>query len=312
MPDKLDDVLNFIAHYSSQYYDPQKAHEYYLKNRELKGRSTSGMTDAQKEAWTYAKDKITTERKDVITETGNELKADIENLRNDATKRREALSKKLTDLLAKATALRQHDAGVISQRSQAAREKIAAKLKDDLEKVSERARKDTEKLSEFQRDQAKKISEEASRKIDALPPIPKGISAERRAELTAKRSEEIAKIRGTATKDHDALSKSVKEKKGAIAAKAKVEKDGLTKQADSDREGVSKKTSSQRENLSKWSSADKDKNRQRVGAERQAVATELKGAIDKGRAYYQDAKEKIKAQYEDKLNTEFEAIKRNV
>ena len=30
-----------LRHYASPYYDPQKAHEYYMRTRELKGRSTT-------------------------------------------------------------------------------------------------------------------------------------------------------------------------------------------------------------------------------------------------------------------------------
>lgn len=31
-----------LIHYASEYYDPQKAHEYYMEHRKLKGRSGSG------------------------------------------------------------------------------------------------------------------------------------------------------------------------------------------------------------------------------------------------------------------------------
>lgn len=48
-----------LYHYASQYYDPVKAHEYYMEHRELKGRST-GMSDTQREGWTYAKKQIDT------------------------------------------------------------------------------------------------------------------------------------------------------------------------------------------------------------------------------------------------------------
>ena len=34
-----------LVHYASKYYDPQKAHEYYMRTRELNGRSTSTLTD---------------------------------------------------------------------------------------------------------------------------------------------------------------------------------------------------------------------------------------------------------------------------
>jgi hypothetical protein len=50
--------------YASQYYDPQKAHEYYMKNRELKGRrSTKGWNEDKKQKWAYVKNQINTEKK---------------------------------------------------------------------------------------------------------------------------------------------------------------------------------------------------------------------------------------------------------
>jgi hypothetical protein len=59
-----------IMHYSSKYYDPAKAHEYYLNKRKLKPkrRTTKGMSEKQKEAWEYSKDNITEERKQKIEE----------------------------------------------------------------------------------------------------------------------------------------------------------------------------------------------------------------------------------------------------
>ena len=73
-----------IQHYESEYYDPAKAHEYYLRKRQLKGRTTRSMSDKQKEAWTYAKDNITEKKK---------LK--MEELRTQAKEARERISQKL-------------------------------------------------------------------------------------------------------------------------------------------------------------------------------------------------------------------------
>ena len=53
-----------LAHYASPYYDPVKAHEYYMKTRELKGRktSTAGLNDEGKAAAAYVKNQIEAER----------------------------------------------------------------------------------------------------------------------------------------------------------------------------------------------------------------------------------------------------------
>lgn len=45
-----------FEHYASKYYDPVKAHEYYMKTRHLKGYDTQGKTlnDEGKQAKAYA------------------------------------------------------------------------------------------------------------------------------------------------------------------------------------------------------------------------------------------------------------------
>ncbi len=54
-----------LAHYASPYYDPVKAHEYYMRTRELKGQknSTAGLNEEGKGAATYVKGQIEGERK---------------------------------------------------------------------------------------------------------------------------------------------------------------------------------------------------------------------------------------------------------
>ena len=58
------EATNHLIHYASPYYDPQKAHEYYMKNRELKGRkSVAKLNDEGKEAAAYVKKQLSDERK---------------------------------------------------------------------------------------------------------------------------------------------------------------------------------------------------------------------------------------------------------
>ena len=58
---------NEILHYASPYYDPVKAHEYYIKHRELNGSaSTAGLNDEGKAAASYVKEQLTTERKSKV------------------------------------------------------------------------------------------------------------------------------------------------------------------------------------------------------------------------------------------------------
>lgn len=53
-----------LYHYSSPYYDPQKAHEYYEKHKRLKGRktSTTGLNEEGRKVASYVKDRINEEK----------------------------------------------------------------------------------------------------------------------------------------------------------------------------------------------------------------------------------------------------------
>lgn len=73
---------NEILHYASPYYDPVKAHEYYIKHRELKGRaSTAGLNDEGKAAASYVKEQLTTERKAKVEANKEDTTNQIDKLR---------------------------------------------------------------------------------------------------------------------------------------------------------------------------------------------------------------------------------------
>lgn len=91
----MNRVESFLQHYASQYYDPVKAHEYYERTKKLKGRTTSGMSEEQKEAWSYTKDQISTEKKAKIQTEQEAKEAKIEQMRATAAEMRERISEKL-------------------------------------------------------------------------------------------------------------------------------------------------------------------------------------------------------------------------
>ena len=89
-----------IAHYSSQYYDPAKAHEYYMRNRELKGaRSTKGMSDTQKEAWDYSKNQMGEAKKSELTSTQEAMMRRNEALRQQAKESAERITEKIRNAI---------------------------------------------------------------------------------------------------------------------------------------------------------------------------------------------------------------------
>jgi hypothetical protein len=87
---------NSLTHYASKYYDPVKAHEYYLRTRQLKGkRSTSALNEEGKKIWSSTKNEIAIEKKAAVEAAKNDRDSNIEELRNRATATRESISKKL-------------------------------------------------------------------------------------------------------------------------------------------------------------------------------------------------------------------------
>lgn len=83
--DKLElelDGWDLIERYASKYYDPQKAHEYYEKHKQLKGKtSTSSLNDEGKKAAKYVKQKIVEEKKAAIEKHKEEMNKKIAALR---------------------------------------------------------------------------------------------------------------------------------------------------------------------------------------------------------------------------------------
>lgn len=73
--------------YKSKYYDPVKAHEYYLKHRQLKGKnsrtSTKGLNEAGKIAAKEVKEGIKAEQKEFFTKIKDTINNAIKKLREE-------------------------------------------------------------------------------------------------------------------------------------------------------------------------------------------------------------------------------------
>ena len=85
-----------MAQYASQYYDPAKRHEYYMKHRKLKGRSskrssTAGLNDDGKAAASEVKERIKEERKGIYKLIAQALKDNVKKLKEQL--KAEGLSK---------------------------------------------------------------------------------------------------------------------------------------------------------------------------------------------------------------------------
>lgn len=97
MMDKVHAFLQhaLLQHYVSKYYDPVKAHEYYMRTRQLTGRTTRGMSDQQKETWGYTKSQITDEKSKAVKGASATAQQQIKNLRSRTAAMRSNLMLKL-------------------------------------------------------------------------------------------------------------------------------------------------------------------------------------------------------------------------
>lgn len=270
-------VGNFLAHYASEYYDPAKAREYYLRTRELKGQqSTSALTvkgdkggnERRTQAWSYAKNKIGEEKKSNLEALSAQRKEVVDRARDNAQARRKEISGKLTALLELLTKQRQDDAESV-----------------DAAEEAELARVDKERA-----DKSRLIRERANKAIDAIPPVPDGVRGAARERLVAARAKKIAKLTGDAAREI-----------GAVRAEAATESEAISADADNLRKDLSAQTQ-----------ATKEGERESAAANRERVTSELKASVDKARADYEAGKERLIAEYEQKTQNEFDAIRTRV
>lgn len=116
--------------YSSKYYDPVKAHEYYMKHRQLKEKnartSTAGLNDAGKVAAKEVREKIKEEKKAHLEALKEEMNGKISAIR-DQIKALKGLPKE--ERKARATALREQIKG-LREENKAKRAEATATFKE--------------------------------------------------------------------------------------------------------------------------------------------------------------------------------------
>ena len=162
MADVEEFVDTFLKHYASPYYDPDKAHEYYLRNRELKGPTSSDLKGKKKkEAFTVAKSNIGIAKKAEAKTIATTKKVEMAKLRSNAKAKQTEVRNSAKQLIANLT------------ENLNAQKVVLATSRDD---------------------QLKKIASDTQSKLDALPPLPKTVSKE----VRAMRANDIAQIKGEA------------------------------------------------------------------------------------------------------------------
>ena len=170
-----------LRHYASPYYDPEKAHEYYMRTRELKGRSTTSLNDEGKKIWSYTKNNIKSEKAAKVKEEQEKRDQKITELREKAEATKEQISSRLKEL---------NEA--LTQNASDRKKSIDTDKNSDLEEIenessSEKERIDNKKNAEIER-------------LMAIE-IPSGLSKAERTKRVAERTAKIAKLRNDAKSD---------------------------------------------------------------------------------------------------------------
>lgn len=217
-----------FMHYASPYYDPVKAHEYYMRTRELKGRrSTSKLSDEGKKIWSYTKNSIKEEKTAKVEAEKEKRNQQTEQLRVRASETRDRISEKLKELNE-----------LLSKQAVSKKEAIEKQKQVDLENARKKAEQETERLRE-------KMTAEIE-KLMAVT-IPKSLSKEERAKRIAERNEKIARLRSDASAEKTKLSENLKSEKADVNKTATSSKDKVTEDTKANRLKNSKNVSVERE-----------------------------------------------------------------
>ena len=147
---QLDDLESSLPdeslkHYASPYYDPVKAHEYYMKNRELKGensrKSTAGLNDEGKAVARYVKNQLDTERKSKVDAHNNQTQAQIDVKKNNMDSTINAKKKHMI------ASIESHKTQT-KEKIEKLREELKGMSMDDWNKYAERIQSEIAKLRE--------------------------------------------------------------------------------------------------------------------------------------------------------------------
>lgn len=158
---QLDDLESSLPdeslkHYASPYYDPVKAHEYYMKNRELKGensrKSTAGLNDEGKAVAKYVKNQLDTERKSKVEDHNNRTQAQINtnkaNMNSTINANKENMNSNLDAKKKNMAASIETHKTQTTQKIEKLREELKGMSMDDWNKNAERIQSEIAKLRE--------------------------------------------------------------------------------------------------------------------------------------------------------------------
>lgn len=192
-----------ISHeYASQYYDPAKAHEYYLKNRELKGRKASDLSRSGKEIWTTVKSNITDQKKAETKNITADHQIALQKMRENAQIRKQEISNRIQAVIA---SVENQHAAVVN--------KVNAERTRQIDLIQKKAKADFDK-----------VVKEAQNKVESLPPLGDNPS---KAEVT-QRNKLLASIKRDLKRNVSAITKKATNDRKNVLQKMPIPKNDPT------------------------------------------------------------------------------------
>ena len=158
-----------LKHYASPYYDPVKAHEYYMRTRELKGRkSTAGLNEEGKSAAKYVKEQLNNERKTKVETHKSETNTQIETLRDQ---KKATIEAHKSQMQSKIDSLRSQLKSMSKAQKEAKKEQIYSEIdslraanKEERQRLSEEYKASTTELRSEHKAEKTRLKEEYDEK----------------------------------------------------------------------------------------------------------------------------------------------------
>ena len=329
----LDDIDNQIAklealldedelkHYASPYYDPVKAHEYYMKHRELVGRkSTSSLNEEGKSVASYVKSQIDEERKAKIKAHKDSTDSQIKK-NNESSKARIKSNTSATNTRIKANTSnvqRQVDANTaatnarISQNSALTSTRIkqnTANTNSQIKQNSEALKAELKRRKESVKSSIASHKNSMQNKIDSLNARLRGMTkSQRKANQDSIRAE-IAKLRESNSAKREQLNSAYSAEAEGLRAKNQTTNQSLREKNSATNTELRSKNSEESRSLRESNRSSNKALRERNSAESSSLREKNKEANESIRAENTLANTKLREEHKEyvsKLAEEYE------
>lgn len=191
--------------YSSNYYDPQKAHEYYMKHRKLKGRRT--LNEKGKAAKATVKAAMDAEKKATIQKLKDAVDSKVTEVKGKIQALEDARKKELAGFKAESEALANESKRIAAMPKGPAKDKARAELK--------KKRADLKGKRESSKQAYAKVQETVKGARQAIAELKKQFTSARKditAQYKASYESEVEKIKADSSMTKVAGSSGKKKK----------------------------------------------------------------------------------------------------